>query len=350
MDIYALDENFDVVDVAIPYANLQWTRRYYTFGEFQVQIPLSVYDGRWKYIGTADRPELGIIQKIMETGDNEVMVLLSGFFCEKMLDDKTCYPRFINDNSRTETAVRKLFDTYKDDLPINLGEENEPPLGDRTQSNFSDDQLGTKMFKMLESRELSYRVMYDYIENNLELTIWQGKDRTQRQKRNSYQVFSLEFGNIGTRNINIDESNYKNYAIVPCDGQGNDNIEAYTYYVDLSNGGYKREIVIGMREEHPEEDEKIEDFKLRIEQAALEKLLDYQIVNEMDVTPVSDIGYMIDYDLGDKCDVVLSDIDVSLETRIVEIAEVFKADGGHTITVGLGNKRMSNLQRLAAKL
>lgn len=344
MDLYALDKNYNVVAVGIPYDNLQWNRRYYDFGDFTMQLALEFFDPDWAFIGTPERPELGMIQKIYESGDNDVQVQVSGFFCEKMLDDKTVYPRYIGDASKTETAVRNIFTKYKDDLPITLKPANTTLLGDRTQSNFSDDQLGTKLYSILEPRELSYSVTYDYINNRLSMGVWQGVDRTQSQTRNSYQVFSLEFGTIGKRTVNIDNSDFKNYAIVPCNGN-EDNIEQNTYYVDLSNGGYKKEVVLDFRGERPDENESMSDYKSRIEEAALEKLMGYQPVEDIEINPVSDAEYMVDYDLGDKCDVLLSDIGVKLETRIVEVLEVFKASG-HTLTIGLGNKRISNIRRL----
>lgn len=348
MDIYALDAHYNVISVGIPYVNLQWTRRYYDFGEFTVQVALENYDPNWAFIGTPERPELGMVQKVFQTGSESVNVQISGFFCEKMLDDKTCYPRYIGDVAKTETAVRNIFTKYKDDLPITLEAANNPLLGDRTQSNFSDDELGTKLYNILEPRELSYSVTYDYVSNALRMKVWQGVDRTQSQSKNSYQVFSMEFANIGSRTVNIDESDYKNYGIVPCNGD-DDNNERNVYYVDLSKGGYKKEIVIDKRGEHPDDGESMADFKTRMEEEGLEKLLGYAIVEDINVNPVSDAEYLVDYDLGDKCDVLFSDIGVELETRIVEIVEVFKASG-HTLTIGLGNKRISNIRRLVGSL
>lgn len=343
MNIYALDSKFQLVATGIPYINLQWNRKYYEAGDFTLQIPKSLYDTSWAYIGTNDRPELGMVQKVKISGEDEV--LISGFFCEKMLDDKTCYPRYIGDTQKTETAVRNIFTTYKDDLPIVLAAANNPLLGDRTQSDFSDDQLGEKLYSILESRELSLRVVYDYVANQLRLGVWSGLDRTQSQDKNSYYTFSTEFGNIGSKEVDIDESDYKNYAIIPCNANDND-VEQNVYYVDLSKGGYKYETVFDMRSTKPEDGQTMADFKASIEQEGLEKLLSYQIVQDVNIDTVSDEGYMEDYNLGDKVDVILSDVGVSLETRIIEVNEVFKAQDGHTITVGLGNKRISNMRRL----
>ena len=349
MDVYILDANFQLVSIGLPYINLQWNRRYYEAGDFQLEISAKIYDESWAYIGTADRPELGMIQKIQLFGEGDVSVLISGYFCEKMLDDKTCYPRYIGNATNTETAVRNIFTKYKDDLPIQLAAANNPPLGDRTQSDFSDDQLGEKLFKMLESRECSYRVLYDYVNNKLMFQVWQGLDRTQSQNVNSHQVFSTEFGNIIDKTIDLDDSGYKNYAIVPVNSD-DDGKEQATYYVDLSKGGYKREIVFDFRASRPEKDQSMADFKDGVIQEATERLLSFAKIEDIEVVTAGAVGYMVDYNLGDKCDVLLSDVGIKLETRIVEIREVFKADGGHTVGIGLGNKRISNIRRAVNSL
>lgn len=340
MDVYALDEGFNLITMAIPYDNLQWNRRYYEAGDFVMQIPLEVYDPAWKYIGTKDRPELGMVNKAQKSDYG--LMTVSGFFCERMLDDKTCYPRYIGDAPNTETAVRNIFERFKDDLPISLAPANSPLLGDRTQSDFSDDQLGDKLYRILESRECTYSVVYDFEANRLSLKVWKGKDRTQSQSANPYQTFSWEFGNVTADRTDFDDSAYKNYAIIPVNADDNGN-EQQTYYLDWSNGGYKKEIVFDMRISRPEEGQTMADFKNAILQEAAESLLPYAKIENIEVDVVES-GYMEDFDIGDKCDVILTDVSVEMEARIVEINEVFK-EGGHTVSVGLGNKRITNIRR-----
>ena len=46
---------------------------------------------------------------------------------------------------------------------------------------------------------------------------------------------------------------------------------------------------------------------------------------------------MEDYDLGDKCDVILDSVGQSFTVRIIEVQEVFK-ESKHTITLIFGEK------------
>lgn len=347
MEIYALDKDFNLVTMGVPYDNLQWNRRYYEAGDFEMQLPLSKYDPSWAYIGTNDREELGMVQRVYSSDETPEDIIIGGFFCEKMLDDCVCYPRYIGDAANTETAVRNIFTRYKGDLPVTLGEPNSPLLGDRTQSDFSDDQLGQKLYSILESREMSYLVYYDFISGSLELTVWKGRDRTQSQSENSYQVFSSEFGNLAGRTIDFDDSDWKNYAIIPCDGREGDNVEQRTLYIDLSNGGVKHKVVIDMRAMHPEEGQSTADFDAAVKQEAMEWLMTYARIEDVDIAVIS--GYRESFDLGDKCDIVLTDVGITMESRIIEVYEVFKAEG-HSVTVGLGNKRISNVRRAVNSL
>ena len=344
MIFYALDKNFNLAADGIPYTNMQWNRKYYEAGDFQAELPLYAYDDSWAYIGTRERSELGEIQKIQYSGEGDTKVLLTGFFCEKMLDDKVCFPEYSANEINVETAFREIFNKYKKDLNITLGAANNPLLGGTTSLEFTDDELGKKLYSILETFELSYRVGFDYKTKKLRLDIWQGKDRTQSQKENAYQVFSTNFGNIANKTVDIDNSGYKNYAIIPIMDDG-ETVGKDTLYLDWSNGGYKKEIVFDKRSEWPDEYTTDAQFKEQVLQQAAEELLAYSIVEDVDLQLIDDTGYMVDYDLGDKCTCYLSDIGYLADARIVEVREVFKAPDGHTITLGLGNKRINNIRR-----
>lgn len=344
MDMYALDSDFNLVEVWIPYDNLQWSRRYYGAGQFAMQVPLWAYDSEWAYIGTSERPELGMVQRIESPDFGKALV--SGFFCEKMLDRRAVYPRYKGEAASAEQAARSIFAAYAGGLPVELGAANAPMLGGAVSSDFCDGKLGEKLSSILEAFELSYRVRYDYEQNRLLFEVWQGLDRCQSQDANSWQVFSSDFGNVKSRSVVTDTSDWYNYAIVPVDAWEDDpEKERETIYVDLSDGGERREMVIDMRSSHPSDDQTMAQWRESVRQEATERLLAYSKVEELDVEPLGDAGYMRDFDLGDRCDLILPDVGISMETRIVDVYEVFKADGGHSVTVGLGNKRISNIRR-----
>lgn len=348
MNIFALDKDLNLVATGLPYDNLQWNRRYYTFGTFEMQISEEVYDPSWKYIGSDERDELGMVQSYIPQSGG--LVLLGGFFCEKMLDWRAIYPKYhpiiislgIGEPETTLPAwefCRDMFNEFKSDLPIEWG--GDMSVEDGIYAEAEDDHLGEKMYSILETVEASFKVRFDKKAKGLLFDVWKGKDRTQSQRENAWCVFSKEFGNVASDSIKLDDSDYYNYAIVPCDAD-EDGIERETLHVDLTNGEPRRDIVIDMRSSSVSNDQTMAQWRESVRQEATEQLLNYAKVEDIDIEPFES-GYRTDFDLGDKCDAIVHG--KRMESRIIEVNEVFKADGGHEITVGLGNKRISNIKR-----
>lgn len=344
MEVFALNSNLELVTVNIPYFNLQWHRRYYEAGEFSMQVDANHYDPEWAYIGSSERPEIGMVQKVEYSSGGSSTVQLSGFFLEKMLDDKACYPRYVGSASTTEQACRAIFTKYKSDVPISLSAANSPMLGDSTKSDFSDDPLGEKLYSILESRELSHRVTRDNETGELYWGVWQGLNRTQGQNVNPWATFSSDFGNVKSESVVLDASDYKNYCIIPA-AEDDAGKETVVEYADLSGGGYKRIMVLDKRSSKPEDGQTDADFRESLRQEGLEALLERQSIQDVDIDSADESGYNFNYDLGDLCDVLIPRLSISVEARIVEAYEVFKSSG-HSVTLGFGNKRISNFRRM----
>lgn len=344
MEIFGLDEDFGLVTADIPYTNLQWNRRYYEFGDFSLQVPSDVYDPAWEYIMTHDRPEVGVVQKMQYTNSGgERLVQLSGFFAEQKLNGVVAVPRFVADLSKTEDVIKRMYDTYGVQEKKRMGwRSNDSKLGDRTQCDFIGDLLGEKWYSILETRELSYRVMALDDFSGLVCEVWQGLDRTQSQNENPWYVFSTSFGNVEDESVSIDSSAYANVCIVTY-GDGESVLE-----VDLSNGGERFETYLDKGSAKKEEGQTDEEFKDAMRQEALEKLADCAVSTEIDVTNLGGSGYMEDFDLGDKVSMTLEDVGIELETRIVEVTEVWKAEG-HSVQLGFGSKRITNMRRAMSR-
>lgn len=340
MNLALMDKDFNIVKY-ISFINLQWIRRYYEPGEFNVQLPASEYDSSAVYLFTKDRPEVGLIQKrqYADGYDGKVMQL-SGYFYEYKLNDKITYPRF-NASGNIEVVARTIISTYKEDIPIlQLGKANDPLLGSSITKESTGDGLATVIYELLQTQELSIRCLYDYVNNSMSAVIWQGKDRTQDQDVNSFVVFSEGFRNMQNEEIIIDNSNFKNYAMVIGNGRyeegnqievivdlrSNKNVYAQKLYVDQTGQTYD------------ETKQTLDEFKEQLRQAGIEELAKYTDITSVSFDTIDrGLTYMKDYDLGDKCDVVLDSIGESYTVRIIEVTEVFK-ENKHTISLQFGNK------------
>lgn len=128
LEVFALDRDFNRLTGSIPYTSLQWCRRYYEPGTFEIHVLSSVYSPDWAYIYTEDRPETGIIQKREYTDDQEVAggedtIRLLGYFTERWLydytflvEDKAIEADYIFKPTPKPTFANMLPELYQDGL------------------------------------------------------------------------------------------------------------------------------------------------------------------------------------------------------------------------------------------
>lgn len=109
LEVFAMDEYMNRLTGSIPYTSLQWNRKYYEPGTFEMVVPVTVYDPNWAYIYCDDRPETGIVQKVEYTDSSTVAggidtVTVSGFFMEQLLND---YTFLVEETEEQEMKVKK---------------------------------------------------------------------------------------------------------------------------------------------------------------------------------------------------------------------------------------------------
>lgn len=342
MQLLALDSGFQPVSY-LPYFNLQWDREYYEIGQFSVQIAAAAYKSEMAYLYTPDRPETGIIQKVELTETIKGrFVQLSGYFLEAILNDKVVYPTYYANGSIPATVVAMLRQ-YKDDIPLLTVADAPASRADETSWQETGGQLADVAYTKLQTVQHSLRCRYDYQANTITAQVWQGLDRTQEQTENPFVTFSDGFGNLTEVDASSDRSNYKNYAIVTGQDQAENRKVAYA---DLSDGGYKRVLYVDARSERWDPEKQTEaEYLAGLQQKGLDELLDYAVVNNVDIqAAASGFEYLEDWDLGDLVDVIVEDIGLAMQARIVTVREVFKQNN-HTVEIELGDKKLTQLQK-----
>lgn len=341
MELLALDEGFQPVDY-LAYFNLQWTREYYTVGQFSVQIAAAAYKPEMAYLYTPDRPETGIIQKVelTETVKGR-FVQLSGFFLEAILNDKVVYPTYYAAGT-IPAAVVDMLRQYKDDIPLLTVADAPAVQADAATWQETGGQLASVAYTRLQTVQHSLRCRYDYQANTITAEVWQGLDRTQEQTANPFVTFSDGFGNLTQVDASLDRSNYKNYAVVVGQDQAENRKVAYA---DLSGGGYKRVVYVDARSELWDQEKQTEtEYLAGLEQKGLDTLLGYTVIRNVDIQAAGGFVYLKDWDLGDRVDAIVEDIGLAMQARIVTVREVFKKND-HTVEIELGDKKLTQLQK-----
>lgn len=341
MELFALDGNFQILGI-LDYINLQWNREYYEPGSFSVQLTADGFIPGIKYLYTPARPETGMAQKVelTETVKGK-FVQLSGFFLEALLNDKIVFPTYYG-SGKIESAVTNMVSRYQDDLPLLA--ENPPDLQTRAVCfQETGGQLGSTAYEKLKTQQLSYYCRYDYTSNTIRFRVWKGTDRTQDQTENNFVVFSEGFCNLSRADVIVDDSNYKNYAVVAGEGEG---AQRKTAVADLSGGGYQKMLFVDARLQRWDQEKQSEsEYLAALRQYGAEKLADYALIQNIETTVTGDsFSYLTDFDLGDLVDVIIESLGLQLHARIVAVHEVFKSSS-HTITIELGDKTISQIKK-----
>ena len=332
LEFKALDSNFQLLTLLTP-TNIQWNRKYYTYGDFTIIIPIEQYSSNIKYIYTKDRPETGEVKKMIKIEDTKY-VQLSGYFLERTLNDKVIYPTFYGSGQLIQT-VENMIRQYKEDIPIKEITHQEGLISSNIEYQETGSELADKCYETLQTQEMSYKCVYNFEKDELNVIIYKGEDKTQSTEGNEFVTFSTVQDTIKNPTINIDKSKYKNYFIIAGSDKDENRIVAY---LDLSNGGYKYKQFVDQRDiQFDDEKQTLEEYKEELIQKGLEKSLDYVVEQTVNFKIVPQgYEYMKDYDLGTKVDCVLEEYGLQLEVRIVEIYEVMK-ENNISIELKVGN-------------
>ncbi|MBR5596479.1 MAG: hypothetical protein IKW30_03635 [Lachnospiraceae bacterium] len=356
-NIIALDENYQIVAL-LSYTNLQWNRKYYEPGSFSLEIPLEQYSSKYKYIYTKDRPEMGTIEQVNYIDQKGFRaVYLSGYFLEHELNDHIVYrksvsnilggPEWVTYKGNAEDVAFELFNSFKD-ITVKEG-ENEiiASLQIESGENLSrgkiseqwrcGEYLGNKIYSTLKPSEMSYRVGYNFEDSKKIFSVWTGLDRTQDQTENNPITFSTRYGNIKNPNILIDKVNYRNACIV-------DN--------ESENAIYSQAVITEKEENDPVKFCYLQSTVLYSDFSSEDKFIEamrsegrselndcIKTVNvEFDAMEGS-YEYMEDFDIGDKCNVEIPEMEISANAVLIGCYEVIKK-GIWSLTLEFGTPVM----------
>lgn len=358
MRLIVLDKDFETLGAIPLFRTLIWARRYEKLGYFELYTSKDYFSllntGRYLYRSDAD--ELGIIDEVNysqdENGTRESYA--KGNFAEKLLTDRVIESTFTL-SGNIEEAMRSLVqrtaitpeDADRKIKHLRLGDLSS--IEGTIDSQVTGDNLSEKLYEIGNTQEISHRVRYDYLTNDLAFEVWKGKDRRDTQEENSWAIFSNSFYNIRNVVYNRNSNSYKNFAYVAGAGQGS---TRRIITVDLRQPGEERyEIWVDARDlqETDNNGNPLPEATIiaQMVQRGEEKLTEYrkvEIVNS-GVDPDANLVYKKDFDLGDYCTYINTEIQISTDKRITEAMETYEG-GAMELSVTFGTDEISTVQQL----
>ncbi len=358
MNLIVLDKNFDTIGSVALFQTLIWVRRYEKLGYFELHAPIGYFDllNQGKYLYRKNAVELGVISEVNYSQDENGSrsSYAKGYFAEVLLTDRVVETT-VTLNGNVEIAMRDLVtrtaispsDEDRIVKHLRLGEIS--GVSGTVDIQTTGSNLSEKLYKVGSSQEVSHRVRYDYLTNDLVFEVWQGKDRRDSQTENSWAIFSNSFLNIRNVVYNRDSSSYKNFAYVAGEGEGTERV---IVTVDLRQPGEERkELWVDARDLSRQDDKgtkmPLADYQSKLVQRGKERLAEHrkiEIVNSS-IDPCVNLEYKKDFDLGDLCTYINTEINIVTDKRITEIMEIYEG-GAINLSITFGTDEVTTIQQL----
>lgn len=235
--------------------------------------------------------------------------------------------------------------------------------------------LGDLLYRELQTVGASFRLRFDFINAQFVFSVIKGLDRTQAQSKTPWAVFSDTWGTLYGYTADRDDSGYRNKCfvlyeydepqgfeadgspkveeVIGEDGSQNGWKVPYTtkrgfYTVRIDDRLDDRETYLDLRKEPPACDSEWEREYSGTEKPVLPTGLKEQYENfpealksqgmahltnecaketSLDTGSLEAVGYLKDYDIGDKVDMAVSTVGLVQTGRITEVSEIYDASG-----------------------
>lgn len=357
-ELYVLDEAYQILDLIDGFLSLIWNKKYYGVGDFELHCGTehAALLQTGSYIARKDDPETGIIEELTFSADASTgkSVVVKGRFLKAMLENRVIDTVQNFSNIPAGDVLCRLVDTFcirpadADRKITKLSLEADAGIGNQITTQITGKSLLDAMDSICEEQEISCNILYDFLEDRLIFSVWQGVDRTQEQAENAFAVFSEEFDNVASATYNK-RYPYRNFAYVAGAGEGQARI---VETVDIRDAGEaRRELYVDARDlQRQDENGNVLSeaaYRQALRQRGLEKLKDYQVTETVDSQVDSNSGFLYgqDYALGDLVTFVDQNMGVLVEQRITEICEYIEA-GERRIDLVFGQSKLSILEKV----
>lgn len=338
MQLFILNESFEIVGVIESFKSIEWVKRYYETGDFVLNTTATVENVQMlkkrNYIAREDDEMICQIEKVnlKTTSESGNEITVSGRSIEKLLGQRIVWNQTNSKGGETaESFIRRLVS----ENAINTSDEKRriPKLKlgvlkgytETIDKQITGDNLLTAVMEICKTYEYGFKIMMDKA-GDLVFELYKGEDRSYRQEKNSFVIFSDDFDNIGNTEYEYDETNITNVALIGGEGEGKDR----KYQTTGDGEGFERyELFVDAKDISSNEGEitMAEYNKLLLERGK-EKIAENSFVETYagEIENTNTYIYRKDYELGDIVQIE-NKFGMIATSRILEIIESENTNG-----------------------
>lgn len=332
MDIYVLNKNLETIAIIDSYKSLIWTKRYYTYGDFELYMPadeeLLNYLKEDYYLIRDDDDSVMIIEKIeittnIEEGD---FFIITGRSLESILARRIIWTQtnistsnpvngiyqFINDNAINPLSINRKIS--------NLTFNSSFSLSAALNIQRTGDNLMDVITEICTEFGIGFKVILQ--SDRFVCSCYQGQETNV--------IFSKEFDNLISSDYASDFTNYKNCGLVAGEGEGTARKTIPIWNTSSEPSGLdRREVYIDARDMSTNEGEIVEsEYMSKLSQRGKEKLNEFVATKSFasEIETRMTYQYKIDYNLGDIVNIT-NEFGITSKPRIIEIIESWDETG-----------------------
>lgn len=338
MEIRFYTPELNMIGVMENQISLQWRRKFFEPGEFELVAPVTEYNiylcklGNIVYVKGA--AEAGVIESItIQQDEHENDITATGRFLESYMDRRLIRPKF-NYSGTVETAMRTILTNAVPIPLVELGEFH--GYEERISFQATYKNLMEYETKLSKQAGIGYRFTPDMDRRKLVFDLFKGIDHSESQAERTRVTFSESYGNLQMARYEENDLLLKTVVYVGGRGEGEQR-EFVIVGDDTLTGLQRRELFYNGSDVDPSELTD-EQYRQKLIARGEDRLKERALIKafECEATPTGNFVYHQDYDLGDVVTVRKESWDVAFDMRITELLEIYER-GAMVVMPTFGN-------------
>jgi hypothetical protein len=330
-----ISPNFELLGEIDDYESLQFTRRFYKVGEFELHINInknnteSLIENNLILLGTSFNKVGIIMHKEIEQDDNgndELIIkgpTLKGIMSRRLIVPPTSGDGYDSETGTIETILKAFvnnnvvnpIDTARKIPQIVIATDQQRGNQDAWRSRF--EVLSDKLDEIGEYAQMGWDVILDKDNKAWTFDVFMGRNLTTGQVLLPPVIFSTDFDNILTPHFTQSLLNTANTGYAGGKGEDADRLiqkigdasglERIESFLDCSDAEDATEL-LSQGQQKLDELKEIKTF-------------------EFSIIPDNTFVYEQDYDLGDFVTAQSRKWNITMDAQIIEVKEIYETDG-----------------------
>ena len=340
-----ISPQFELLGGIDNHEGLQFTRRHYKIGEFELRINpnknlTEKLEADNMIILGADTRKVGVIRhceiSLGEDGTKSETLVIKGYTLKSLLMRRIVQvdgSGYYRKSDKVETIMKDLVNlnciapTDTDRIIPNLVNAIDQQRGGNGVAQYRYDNLADAMSDIAAYYDIGWDIWIDTVNSKFVFDVVPGRDLTSSQEPLPPVIFSTEFDNILGQNYIDSALNYKNVAYAG--GKGEEETRLIQK-IGTATGLDRHEAFLDCSSSETV-DELISNGTKAL--ADLGKIISFKA----DIIPSNSFRYGVDYFLGDKVTLQSKKWGVTMDARITEIKEIYESSG-YKLEATFGNE------------